>query len=104
MAYEGGCSQPFDLCSFLSFWSLSMATGNTVRLLDIWVGVGDPRQMKKVEHKRVELLTIAVCAVLSGANTLVEIEAWANEKEAWLRQHLTLEYGIPSHDTSILTT
>ena len=76
-----------------------MATGNTVRLLDIWVGVGDPRQMKKVEHKRVELLVIAVCAVLSGADTFVEIEAWANEKEAWLRQHLTLEYGIPSHDT-----
>jgi hypothetical protein len=38
--------------------------------------VRDPRQAKKVEHDLVDLLVVAVCAVLSGADTFVEIEAW----------------------------
>jgi predicted transposase YbfD/YdcC len=45
------------------------------------------------------LLVVAVSAVLSGADTFVEIEAWAKEKLEWLREYLKLEQGIPSHDT-----
>jgi predicted transposase YbfD/YdcC len=67
--------------------------------MDVWVGVRDPRQAKKVEHDLVELLVVAVCAVLSGADGFVEIEAWAKERLEWLRQYLKLERGIPCHDT-----
>ncbi len=76
-----------------------MSAENKVRLVDVWVGVRDPRQVTKVEHDLVELLVVSVSAVLSGADTFAEIEAWAKEKLEWLRQYLKLEQGIPSHDT-----
>jgi len=68
-------------------------------LAEVFVGLRDPRQAKKVEHDLVEMLVVAVCAVLVGADDFVEIEEWANEKVDWLRQYLTLANGIPSHDT-----
>ena len=77
-----------------------MKAENTMRLLDVWVGVRDPRQAKKVEHQLVELLVVAVCAVLSGADTFVAIEVWGKEKLVWLRKYVKLESGIPCHDTS----
>jgi predicted transposase YbfD/YdcC len=45
------------------------------------------------------MLIIAVAAVLSGADSFTEIEAWAEAKIDWLRQYLVLTNGIPSHDT-----
>ncbi len=68
-------------------------------LSEVFVTVDDPRQSGKVEHDLVELLVVAVSAVLSGADTFVEIEEWATEKLPWLRQHLKLAHGIASHDT-----
>jgi predicted transposase YbfD/YdcC len=76
-----------------------METEGKVRLAEVFVGLRDPRQAKKVEHDLVEMLVVAICAVLVGADDFVEIEEWANEKVAWLRQYLKLENGIPSHDT-----
>ncbi len=76
-----------------------METEGKVRLAEIFVGLCDPRQAKKVEHDLVEMLVVAVCAVFVGADDFVEIEEWANEKVDWLRQYLELENGIPSHDT-----
>lgn len=76
-----------------------MKAENSVRLVDVWVGVRDPRQAKKVEHPLVELLVVAVCAVLSGADTFVAVEVWGKEKLDWLRKYLKLESGIPCHDT-----
>lgn len=76
-----------------------METEGKLRLADVFVSIRDPRQRRKVEHDLVELLVVAVNAVLVGADTFVEIELWANEKRDWLRQYLKLEGGIPSHDT-----
>jgi predicted transposase YbfD/YdcC len=76
-----------------------METEGRLRIADVFVGIGDPRQAKKVEHDLVEVLVVAVCAVLAGADDFVEIEEWAKEKRVWLRQYLRLENGIPSHDT-----
>lgn len=76
-----------------------METENKLRLADVFVSISDPRQARKVEHDLVELLVVAVNAVLVGADTFVEIELWANEKLDWLHQYLRLENGIPSHDT-----
>ena len=61
--------------------------------------IDDPRQASKVQHDLVELLVVAVNAVLVGADTFVEIELWAREKLEWLRRYLRLVNGIPSHDT-----
>ena len=76
-----------------------MVTENRLRLADVFVSITDPRQSSKVEHDLVELLVIAVNAVLVGADTFVEIELWARERIDCLRRHLRLENGIPSHDT-----
>lgn len=76
-----------------------MGTGNGLRLADVFVTITDPRQAGKVEHDLVELLVVAVNAVLVGADTFVEIELWAQEKLDWLRTYLPLANGIPSHDT-----
>ena len=76
-----------------------METESRLRLADVFVSISDPRQAGKVEHDLVELLVVAVNAVLVGADTFVEIELWAKEKLDWLRGYLRLENGIPSHDT-----
>lgn len=76
-----------------------METEKTLRLGDVFVGIRDPRQGTKVVHDLVELLVVAVCAVLVGADTFVEIEEWAEDNLEWLRRHLKLEHGIPAHDT-----
>ena len=76
-----------------------METEGKRRLMDIFVGLRDPRQAKKVDHNLAELLVVAVSAVLAGADDFVQIEEWAKEKLDWFRQYLTLENGIPSHDT-----
>jgi predicted transposase YbfD/YdcC len=76
-----------------------METESRFRMAEVFVGIREPRQAKKVEHNLVELLVVAVCGVLAGADDFVQIEEWAKEKLDWFRQYLTLENGIPSHDT-----
>lgn len=60
----------------------------------------DPRRETRNKlHKLHDILMIVVCAVLSGVEDWVGMEAFAEEKEAWLRGFLELPNGIPSHDT-----
>jgi hypothetical protein len=51
-----------------------MEAEGKLRLADVFVSIRDPRQSGKVEHDLVELLVVAVNAVLVGADTFVEIE------------------------------
>jgi len=76
-----------------------MEAAGRLRLADVFVSIEDPRQSAKVKHDLVELLVVAVNAVMVGADTFVEIELWAEEKLEWLRGYLRLAHGIPSHDT-----
>ena len=60
----------------------------------------DPRRETQNKlHKLHDVLMIVLCAVLSGVEDWVGMEAFAEEKEAWLRSFLELPNGIPSHDT-----
>ena len=60
----------------------------------------DPRRETQNKlHKLHDILMIVLCAVLSGVEDWVGMEAFAEEKEAWLRGFLELPNGIPSHDT-----
>ena len=52
-------------------------------MADVFVSIDDPRQSAKVEHDLVELLVVAVNALLVGADTFVEIELWAREQRRW---------------------
>ena len=59
----------------------------------------DPRTGNAGRHELLEILMIALCTVLSGGQTAVDMAIFAREKEAFLREFLTLEHGPPSHDT-----
>jgi predicted transposase YbfD/YdcC len=60
----------------------------------------DPRRETQNKlHKLHDILMIVLCAVLSGVEDWVGMEAFAEEKEDWLRGFLELPNGIPSHDT-----
>lgn len=59
----------------------------------------DPRQKGKIRHKLLDILTIAICAVISGADDYTEIALYGEEKREWLGTFLELPNGIPSHDT-----
>lgn len=59
----------------------------------------EPRLPRRQVHRLVDILTIALCAVLVGADDFVAIALFGKEKEAWLKTFLALPGGIPSHDT-----
>jgi predicted transposase YbfD/YdcC len=62
--------------------------------------VQDPRDLRFTTHLLGDLLTIALCATLSGAKSFEDMAAFGRSKEAWLRLlGLILPEGIPSHDT-----
>jgi predicted transposase YbfD/YdcC len=61
--------------------------------------VSDPRVDRTKLHLLMDILVIAICAVICGADTWVELEAYGRAKEQWLRGFLRLPHGIPSHDT-----
>lgn len=59
----------------------------------------DPRVARTRAHLLLDILTIALCAVLCGADNWVAVAAFGRAKEPWLRTFLALPRGIPSHDT-----
>jgi predicted transposase YbfD/YdcC len=62
-----------------------------------FAGLSDPRR-RKVIYPLINLLTIALCAVIAGADDFVTIATWARKKRDWLAKFLDLTNGIPSHD------
>ena len=64
-----------------------------------FAALDDPRMDRTKHHALLDLIVIAVCAVICGADSWVEIEEFGNAKIAWFRTFLDLPNGIPSHDT-----
>ncbi len=61
--------------------------------------IEDPRCSGKVEHRLIDVLVIAVHAVIACAESWDDIVLYGLSKLAWLRTFLELRNGIPSHDT-----
>jgi len=61
--------------------------------------VKDPRIDRSKEHNLIDIISIAICAVICGAEGWVDIENFGKSKEIWLKTFLELPNGIPSHDT-----
>lgn len=62
-------------------------------------GLEDPRVKRQPEHLLLDIVAVAILAVLSGANDMVAVETYGKAKQAWLETFLALPNGIPSHDT-----
>ena len=69
------------------------------RIADCFADLVDPRVDRTKHHQLLDVVTIALCAVISGAETWIEVEQWGQIKEDWLTEWLGLTHGIPSHDT-----
>jgi len=61
----------------------------------------DPRVERTRRHQLIDILVIALCATICGADDFVAMSDWGRIKKDWLQQRLGLELknGIPSHDT-----
>ena len=59
----------------------------------------DVREEEKCLHKLIDVIIIAIVAVICGADEWTSIEKFGNAREGWFGKFLELENGIPSHDT-----
>lgn len=64
-----------------------------------FVTITDPRIERQKAHSLIDIIMIAICAVIAGCEGWVEIADFGEDKEPWLGTFLALPNGIPSHDT-----
>jgi predicted transposase YbfD/YdcC len=69
------------------------------RLCDHFADLPDPRIDRTKRHALLDIITIAMCAVICGADTWADVERFGHAKLPWFRTFLALPNGIPSHDT-----
>ena len=68
-----------------------------VAIQDHFAELTDPRR-REVIYPLINVVTIALCAVICGADDFVAIALWGRTKQKWLAKFLDLSAGIPSHD------
>lgn len=76
-----------------------MASTTSPAFLDHFATLPDPRIERSKLHHLVDIVFIAVCATIAGANGFVGMEEFGHDKKEWLQRFLELPHGIPSHDT-----
>lgn len=74
-----------------------MADNHSAQIKYHFASLTDPRR-RKVTYPLINIVTIAVCAVIAGADDFVTIAAWGRQKRAWLARFLDMTSGVPSHD------
>ena len=74
-----------------------MARTKSVRMQDHFAELTDPRR-REVVYPLINVVVIAVCAVICGADDFVAIAKFGRTKRDWLARFLDLTNGIPSHD------
>ena len=68
-------------------------------IMDYFGGIPDPREASGRRHRLDDILTIAICAVICGADDWTDIALFGNSKKEWFATFLDLPHGVPSHDT-----
>jgi predicted transposase YbfD/YdcC len=68
-------------------------------VMRFFMSISDPRIDRQKAHPLTNILMVAICAVISGAESFVDMEDFGNAKKDWLGSFLDLSSGIPSHDT-----
>ncbi len=67
--------------------------------LHFFSGIKDPRVERTRDHLLTDIIYITIAAVISGAESWYDIEAFGKAKYDWLKKFLNLPNGIPTHDT-----
>lgn len=68
-------------------------------ILRCFASLPDPRVNRRKRHQLLDIVAIALCAVIAGANTWPQIARFGRKRLAWLKTFLALPNGAPSHDT-----
>src|ERR1051325_6544762 len=68
-------------------------------LLEHFSSIADPRIDRTKRHKLIDILVIAICATICGAEGWEEFELFGQSKHDWFKGFLELPNGIPSDDT-----
>ncbi len=76
-----------------------MSQSRAGTLLSPFATLTDPRVNRTKRHDLLDILFIALCAVVSGANDCVAMAKFGTSERAWLEKYLDLPNGMPSHDT-----
>jgi predicted transposase YbfD/YdcC len=76
-----------------------MASDGTASFHDHFQGLTDPRVERTRKHPLINVVFIAVCGVLSGANSFAGIQEFGCDRRSWFARYLDLANGIPSDDT-----
>jgi predicted transposase YbfD/YdcC len=74
-----------------------MPKASSARIQDHFTDLTDPRR-RPVTYPLINIVTIAICAVICGADDFVAIAKFGRAKRKWLSRFLDLSNGIPSHD------
>lgn len=70
-----------------------------VSIIKCFSDLSDPRILKKTDHKLIDIVVIAICAVICGADKWTQLEEYGKTNHKWFKKFLDLPNGIPSHDT-----
>ena len=73
--------------------------GQGAPVMDHFRDLEDPRIERSKRHQLLDIVAIAICAVICGTDSWVYVELLGKSKEEWFRTFLDLPNGIPSHDT-----
>lgn len=76
-----------------------MPPAPTAAITEHFADLEDPRVDRTKRHELQDILVIAICAVICGADSWVDVEFFGNAKLKWFQTFLELPNGIPSHDT-----
>ena len=76
-----------------------MAESHHVSILDHFADLDDPRVERTRRHKLVDIIAIAICATICGADSWVHVDLFGRSKLEWFQTFLELPNGVPSHDT-----
>ena len=68
-------------------------------IIAIFSDLDDPRMDRTKRHELTNIIAIAICAVVCGADSWVDVELFGNSKKDWFERFLDIPNGIPSHDT-----
>jgi predicted transposase YbfD/YdcC len=76
-----------------------MKTDPSSSIAKHFANLEDPRIDRTKRHSLLDILVIAICAVICGADDWEEVQLFGEAKENWFKSFLELPNGIPSHDT-----
>jgi predicted transposase YbfD/YdcC len=76
-----------------------MASPGVSSIRQHFTDLRDPRRQHGQRHRLLDVIVIALCAVIAGSDTWQEVETFAQRRRDWLARFLGLDNGVPSHDT-----